>query len=126
MRAVIGGLVGLALCQPIVASATTYSMISDSNMAYCDLFAKRSGGTAAEMYKAYGDCIRVLPTRLPMPEAPGTVPATDRPPEPGDEAWRAQCRAEYRTWDEETGTVIRRGSPERVKCPCGAEVDCGG
>lgn len=43
----------------------------------------------------------------------------------GSPAWRAACEKEYRTWDPETGTVIRRGSPKRVPCPCGEEVNCG-
>lgn len=54
--------------------------------------------------------------------AQGTEPADEKP---GDEAWREQCRAEYRTWDEDTGTVVRRGSHERVRCPCGGDVACG-
>jgi hypothetical protein len=96
----------------------------------------------------YGDCLAVLPTLLPLPEETGslrswladirdlmvltgrkkvidigTVPAVDKKPDP-DEEWRRQCRAEYSTWEEETGTVVRRGSPERVRCPCGTEIQC--
>jgi hypothetical protein len=54
----------------------------------------------------------------------GIAPATGRPL--GTDAWREACSAEYRTWDPETETVVRKGSPERVRCPCGEEVDCGG
>lgn len=43
----------------------------------------------------------------------------------GDNEWRAACEAEYVSWDPETETVIRKGSPERVRCPCGSEVQCG-
>lgn len=56
----------------------------------------------------------------------GVEPAGDPPPpDPGSDEWRQACAAEYRTWDPDTGTVIRKGSPERVRCPCGDEVDCG-
>lgn len=98
--------------------------------------------------KEYGDCLAVLPTLLPLPSEggsieswladmrdllilkAGTAPATEKPDAPvsatlDDETWRAQCRAEYTTWEEETGTVVRRGNPERVRCPCGGVVTCG-
>lgn len=94
----------------------------------------------------YGDCLSVLPTLLPMPanlgdlkswladmrdvvllrsRSLGTEPAVEEKVVEGDEEWRAQCRAEYNSWEEETGTVVRRGSPQRVRCPCGGEVRCG-
>ena len=44
----------------------------------------------------------------------GTVPASENP---DDAAWREACRAEYLTWSEADGTVIRNGSPDRVPCP---------
>jgi hypothetical protein len=49
----------------------------------------------------------------------GTEPAgVDPTPNPASAAeWRAACEAEYRTWDEADGTVVRRGSSERVPCP---------
>lgn len=95
---------------------------------------------AIEEYKA---CLSILPAMLPVPASgaykewladmrdliilnAGTEPASDTPQgDLNDEEWRAQCRAEYNTWEEETGTVIRRGNPERVRCPCGGEVTCG-
>lgn len=91
--------------------------------------------------QVFKDCVSVLPTLLPLPEAHrnldtwvgdmrylimqrvGTAPATAEPIA-ADEAWRQQCAATYRSWDEETGTVVRRGSHERVRCPCGDGVDC--
>lgn len=94
--------------------ATEYSQISEANLTYCDTFARRSAVDMAGMNEAYGDCIRILPTRLPMPKEQGTVPASDRKT---DASWSAACEAEYRTWDAATGTVIRRGSPDRVECP---------
>lgn len=42
----------------------------------------------------------------------GTAPADVGPPE-----WVEACDAEYRTFDRSDGTVVRRGSPERVRCP---------
>jgi len=84
----------------------------------------------------YGDCLAVLPTLLPVSDDLetwladmrdvlvlrgaervaniGTEPASVNPSE---EAWREACRSEYRTWDEADGTVVRRGSSARVKCP---------
>jgi hypothetical protein len=56
----------------------------------------------------------------------GVEPATEKPVAKGDDQWKEQCRVEYKTWDENTGTVVRRGSSERVRCPCGADVQCGG
>lgn len=50
--------------------------------------------------------------RLAARQAAGTAPADVGPSE-----WVEACAAEYRTWDEATGTVVRRGSPERVRCP---------
>ena len=99
----------------------------------------------------YTDCISIIPTLLPLPPGVGTfdqwvadirdviywrakihvrtigtAPATSaKPKDPDDEEWRRQCRAEYNTWNEDDGTVIRRGNPERVRCPCGEEVICG-
>jgi hypothetical protein len=98
---------------------------------------------------AYGECLSVLPTLLALPAdtgslkswladirdltilRSGTKPAAEKAAKASTPAglvdeveWRRQCRAEYNTWDEETGTVIRRGNPERVKCPCGGEVVC--
>jgi hypothetical protein len=95
--------------------------------------------------KLFSECVSVVPALLPLPEGhrdlgtwvkdmqrmlilqPGTEPAAEKPPAQGDadDEWRAACAAEYQTWDEETGTVVRAGSPERVRCPCGKEVDCG-
>lgn len=92
----------------------------------------------------YTDCLSVVPTLLPVSQGlqpwladmrdliilkaryEGTMPATEKPTVREDTSWKDQCRAEYRSWDEDTGTVVRRGSPERVKCPCGTEVECGG
>ena len=104
------------------AKATEYIQIDRTHIVYCDEYARRSSRTMVGMTKAYGDCIRVLPTRLPMPEEPGTVPAGDRlknenKPGNSDPAWEEACAAEYVSWEPETGTVVRRGSPERVKCP---------
>lgn len=96
--------------------STEYLQIERADLEYCDLFAKRSASTVPDMVQAYGDCIRVLPTRLPMPEPQGTVPATDKSNAAG-ETWSEACAREYRTWDEATGTVVRRGSPDRVECP---------
>jgi len=41
-----------------------------------------------------------------------------------DATWRAQCAAEYRTWNPDTGTVIRGNGIGEVPCPCGKEVKC--
>lgn len=115
----------------VKARSTEYLLIDRDDVVYCDNYAKRSEQTVADIVQAYGDCIRVLPERLPMPVLQGSVPAGDRPVEqngnPGSSGpeWEAACAAEYRTWDADTGTVIRRGSPERVRCPCGGEVACG-
>jgi hypothetical protein len=98
--------------------------------------------------KAYGQCLAILPTLMPLQEQggleqwladirdliilrSGTEPASEAP-EPAqtpassaltDEEWRAQCEAEYVSWNPDTGTVVRRGLGE-VRCPCGGEVDC--
>jgi hypothetical protein len=90
--------------------------------------------------QVFKECVSVLPALLPLPEQhrgldtwisdmryllvqrAGTVPATAAIPD--DDLWRQQCEAQYRTWDPDTGTVVRAGSPDRVKCPCGGEVDC--
>jgi len=93
--------------------------------------------------QVFKQCVSILPTLLPLPEAhrnldswvndmrylivqrdgvvavAGTEPATL-----GNEEWAAQCAAEYRTWNPDDGTVVRNGSPERVRCPCGGEVQC--
>jgi hypothetical protein len=87
--------------------------------------------------KLFKECVSVVPALLPLPpehrslqawaedmralliSRAGTEPAMS-----GDAEWRAQCAATYRTWDEETGTVIRAGNPARVRCPCGEEVVC--
>lgn len=45
----------------------------------------------------------------------GTVPATEKPAV--SSGWAEACAAEYRTFDPDDQTVIRRGSPDRVKCP---------
>lgn len=96
--------------------------------------------------KEYGDCLAVLPTLLPLPVELGSLkewladmrdlvilragrkPASD-PPAPAnqlldDVAWRAQCAAEYRTWNADTGTVVRGNGIGEVRCPCGSEVTC--
>lgn len=80
--------------------------------------------------RVYRQCVDNLPVLLPLPEEhrsmktwasdmralvltrAGTEPATDR-----GGGWAEACAAEYRTWDEASGTVVRRGSPERVECP---------
>ena len=90
--------------------------------------------------QVFNQCVSILPTLLPLPEAhrnldtwvndmrylitqrAGTVPAAAAPDE-GD--WASACAAEYRSWDPASGTVVRHGSPERVPCPCGKEVECG-
>lgn len=89
------------------SKATEYSMISKENLAYCNEYARAEARDMPGMTRAYGDCIRVLPARLPVS---GTVPATG-------ETWAEACDREYRTWDAATGTVVRRGSPDRVECP---------
>lgn len=68
----------------------------------------------------------ILQTRISQvgTEPAGSDPTPASPK--GDEEWKAQCRYEYNSWDEETGTVVRHGSPERVRCPCGNGVTCGG
>jgi hypothetical protein len=95
------------------AFGTEYYAISEASLTYCGQYARRSAVTVPLMNEAYGDCIRILPTRLPMPAELGSVPAADRPAS----GWSEACAAEYRTWDAETGTVVRRGSPDRVECP---------
>jgi hypothetical protein len=90
----------------------------------------------------YSQCLSILPALLPLPEKTGTLeqwladirdlvilkagtqPAKEQPVA-DEETWKEQCRAEYKSWDEETGTVVRKGNPERVRCPCGGEVQCG-
>lgn len=80
--------------------------------------------------RVYRQCVDNLPALLPLPEEhrnmrswaadmralvlsrSGTVPASD-----DRTSWAEACAAEYRTWDEATGTVVRHGSPERVECP---------
>lgn len=54
----------------------------------------------------------------------GTVPAGGKVFETGMSGfpvgstdWLAWCRREYRSWDEKTRTVVRRGNPDRVPCP---------
>jgi len=49
----------------------------------------------------------------------GTEPAAadPTPSSQRDAAWREACRSEYRTFREADGTVVRRGSSARVKCP---------
>lgn len=54
----------------------------------------------------------------------GTEPAGDdtEPNRPiksdgGSPEWAKACSIEYRTWNPDDGTVLRRGSPERVRCP---------
>jgi hypothetical protein len=93
----------------------------------------------------YAACLAILPTLLPLPEEgslkswladtrdlliligrekfadAGTEPAKENP---SDAEWRAQCAREYATWNEADGTVVRKGNPEPVRCPCGGEVIC--
>jgi len=83
-----------------------YLAISPENQEHCFRYAL-VGNTGQ---KGYDECISVLPMRLPMPEPAGTVPATGT-------TWAEACAAKYKTWDASDGTVVRRGSPERVKCP---------
>lgn len=86
--------------------------------------------------REYWLCVSVVPALLPPDQTieewardirgillsdVGKTPAKD---DPDDVEWRRQCRAEYSTWDEATGTVVRRGSPERVPCPCMGEIVC--
>jgi hypothetical protein len=127
---------------------------SPVHLAYCSLFARESvridimhsrpiGPTVTDEYieglavEVFKQCMSVLPTLLPLPEAhrdlgtwvadmktllvsrAGTEPAMA-----GDAEWRDACARTYRTWEEETGTVIRAGNPARVRCPCGQEVNC--
>ena len=91
--------------------------------------------------KLFEECVSVVPALLPLPEEhrnlgswvkdmqrllisrSGIEPAGDAPVGV-DDSWRASCAAEYRTWDPDTETVVRAGSPERVRCPCGEEVQC--
>lgn len=81
----------------------------------------------------FKQCVSILPTLLPLPDGHrnldtwlddmqafmvanvGTEPAGEG--DGGSEEWRQACRQEYVTWSEEDGTVVRRGSPERVRCP---------
>lgn len=100
------------------AKAEEFEAISPDNETYCVEYAQAEGKWHAtnQMYKmlaAYADCVSILPTRLEIRPRPGTVPAIAAPI--GD--WEAACDAEYRTWDASDGTVVRRGSPERVRCP---------
>jgi hypothetical protein len=130
-----------------------YCALYAREMVFIDMFEEDGGLTAdSDVIKNaavayYAECVSILPALMALPKEKanfnqwvantrdlifilakervkdvGTTPATDKPE---DEEWRRQCRAEYNTWDESTGTVIRRGSPERVKCPCGGEVICG-
>jgi hypothetical protein len=127
---------------------------SPVHLAYCSLFARESvridimhsrpiGPTVTDEYieglavEVFKQCMSVLPTLLPLPEAhrnlgtwvedmrtllisrAGTEPAMS-----GDAEWREACSRTYRTWNEETGTVIRRGNPDPVRCPCGKDVVC--
>lgn len=68
--------------------------------------------------RAYSTCLNrdespQLPFVPGVTEAPqGTVPATDGP------AWIERCKKKYRTFDEATGTVIRRNHHGvRARCP---------
>lgn len=115
------GAAGIYLASSWAAEPTEYFAISRENLQYCNEYARAEALDMPGMNKAYEDCIRVLPFRLPIS---GTVPATDRVIAVSNEQWEAACAAEYRTWDPDTKTVVRRGSPERVRCPCGEEVQC--
>jgi len=114
----------LVLVFSIQSRSEVYSAISKEHKEYCEGFARHEAGmdNIGELANAFMECISVLPARLPYSTEPqGTVPAGV---DPNEETWRAECRAEYRSWDEATGTVVRRGSSERVRCPCGSEVTC--
>jgi hypothetical protein len=100
-----------------------------------------SGYPVALAVQIFKECISILPASLPLTPAHRNLDSwaedmeimiqarltqVGGSPAPEAEApdYSAQCAAEYRTWDPETGTVIRKGSHERVPCPCGKEVDC--
>lgn len=101
---------------------------------------------AMMLEKAYYHCLLLETDTPPIPDCParkadafiafmsrnvlgrqGTVPAMADPTPARSEntpEWRDACEAHYRTWDAETGTVVRRGNPDRVPCPCTPEGDC--
>lgn len=55
---------------------------------------------------------------------PTPVKSSESPEVVDDEEWRRQCAAEYNSWNPDTGTVVRKGNPEPVRCPCGTDVVC--
>lgn len=87
---------------------------------------------------SFNECQSVIPAQLPLaPDYRALAPwiedmqaivldrAGTSPAGQGVPGWEEACAAEYISWDASTGTVVRRGSPERVRCPCGVEVVCG-
>jgi hypothetical protein len=146
----LGTAAGMLLAVAARAEQLTASPV---HLAFCALYSRESVridlmhsrpvGTVTDKYieslavQVFHQCMSILPTLLPLPEAhrnldtwvadmrtllvsrAGTEPAMG-----GDDEWRDQCQRQYRTWDEATGTVIRAGSPARVRCPCGEGVTC--
>jgi len=135
---------GVAYCAVFAREAVRIDLMHTIPVSPQDVSNDYIEALAVQVFK---QCVSVLPTLLPLPEkhrnlgswigdmrymleqrieGAGTAPAADRPQASiaSDEAWRQQCAATYRSWDEETGTVVRRGSHERVRCPCGDGVDC--
>jgi len=116
----LGGILLVVLSWASKSKAEEYSMVSDASKTYCYEYAQREVQRATDkmgaLVVAYSDCISVLPERLPLAELQGTAPAADRPAS-NDDGWSEACEREYRSWDKATGTVVRRGSPDRVECP---------
>jgi hypothetical protein len=149
MAVLLGVIILLALLLESEAQA------SDASLAFCSLYARESARielmhaipvspqTITDDYiealavKTFKECLSVLPTLLPLPEAHRNLTtwvadmktllvsrAGTEPAMAGDAEWREACARTYRTWNEDTGMVIRKGSPEPVRCPCGTEVVC--
>lgn len=128
----------------ISVKSASYCALYSREMVFIEMMHGREVVTADTDYildlakRHYADCLAVLPALLPLPPEGalkvwladvrdllvltgsakvadvGTAPATE---DPGDAAWREACAAEYRTWNEADGTVVRNGNPERVRCP---------
>jgi hypothetical protein len=108
-----------------------------AEMAYCQRFAD----AFAEQFKAvtereinpwfharaYSRCLNSDedPKLAEIGTAPAAAKPKDAPDEPAvaelvtstDDAWKAKCRARFRSWDEVSQTVVRYRSRQRVPCP---------